>query len=152
MEAWRWSYNSFSEMCLCWRFESWLQIMPLCVLGKNFRGCPSEDVFRYMKRAGKTFNCTWLFIHLLFNQRTVSLGDNSSSVITLLIANIILTILIPQNYIDFYGWEKSMCTRKLLLNLIQTNKNNKWYIYIPDHKWKAWARSGHMKDACLFLA
>ena len=31
-----------------------------------------------MKRTGKAFSCPWLFIHLLFNKRTVPLGENSS--------------------------------------------------------------------------
>ena len=31
-----------------------------------------------MKRAGKAFSYPWLFIHLLFNKRTVPLGENSS--------------------------------------------------------------------------
>ena len=31
-----------------------------------------------MKKAGKAFSCAWLFIHLLFNKRTVPLGENSS--------------------------------------------------------------------------
>ena len=42
-----------------------------------------------------------------------------SSVITLLIANIVWLILIPQNYIDFRSWENRTCRRTLLLNLIQ---------------------------------
>ena len=31
-----------------------------------------------MKIAGKAFSCPWLFVHLLFNKRTVPLGENSS--------------------------------------------------------------------------
>ena len=31
-----------------------------------------------MKRAGKTFSGTWLFIHLLFDKGTVPLEENSS--------------------------------------------------------------------------
>ena len=30
-----------------------------------------------MKRTGKTFSCSWLLIHGLFNKRTVPLGENS---------------------------------------------------------------------------
>ena len=40
--------------------------------------------------------------------------------------NIVWTILIPQNYIDFHIWEPY--TTNLQLNLIQTSKNNKRYI------------------------
>ena len=32
----------------------------------------------YTKRPGNAFSCLWLFTHLLFNERTVSLGENSS--------------------------------------------------------------------------
>ena len=73
----------------------------------------------------KMFFDIWLFIHLLFNKRTVPLRENHASVITLLMVNIVWTILIPQNYIDFHSWENRTYTRKLLLNLIQTSKNNK---------------------------
>ena len=31
-----------------------------------------------VKRAGKTFSCPELFIHLLFNKRTIPLRENSS--------------------------------------------------------------------------
>ena len=41
------------------------------------------------------------------------------SVITLLIANVVWTILIQQIYTDFHGWENHTCTNKLLLNFIQ---------------------------------
>ena len=83
-----------------------------------------------MKRAGKTFSCTRFFIHLLFNKETKKLYHSERtdpSVITLLMANIVWGILILQNYIDFQSWEKRRCTRKLLLNLIQTRKNNMIY-------------------------
>ena len=43
-------------------------------------------------------------------------------------ANIVWTILIPQNCIDFRSWENRTYTEKLLLSLIQTSKNKKWYI------------------------
>ena len=33
--------------------------------------------------------------------------------------------LIPQIYVDFRSWENRTCTREILLNLIQTSKNNK---------------------------
>ena len=49
-----------------------------------------------------------------------------ASVITFLMANIVLEILkIPQICIDFHGWENHTCTRKLLLNLFQASKNSK---------------------------
>ena len=56
---------------------------------------------------------------------TKELEKTHPSVITLLMANILWTILITQNYIDFYSWEKRTCTRKLLLNFVQTSRNNK---------------------------
>ena len=78
-----------------------------------------------MKSAGKAFSCTLLFIHLLFNEKELYHWEKTHpSVITLLMAKIVWSILIPQNYIDFYSWENHTCTRKLLLNLIQTSKNN----------------------------
>ena len=55
-----------------------------------------------MKRGGKAFSCPWLFIHLLFNKELYYWENNHPSVITLLTANTVLTILIPQNYIDFH--------------------------------------------------
>ena len=77
-----------------------------------------------MKRAGKAFSRPWLFIHLLFKEQ-YHLEKTHESVITLWMANIVRTILIPQNYIDFHSWENRTCTRIILLNLIQTNKTNK---------------------------
>ena len=50
----------------------------------------------------------------------------------------------PQIYIDFYGRENRTCTRKLLLDLIQTSKlrktndiSNKTYISTGHEKIKA---------------
>ena len=37
-------------------------------------------------------------------------------------------ILIPQICTDLHDWENCTCTRKLLLSLFQTSKNNKLYI------------------------
>ena len=47
-------------------------------------------------------------------------------------------ILILQIYMVFYGWENRTCTRKLLLNLIQTSKNNKSNI--------SYRSTGHKKN------
>ena len=69
-----------------------------------------QKMFSDMKRADKAFS--WLFIHLLFNKRTELLEKTHPSVITLLMANIVWTILIPQNYIDFNSWENRTCMHK----------------------------------------
>ena len=63
----------------------------MCLAGANyaikfckcFRKKILLFVYRYqkmlnMKKAGKTFTCPWLFIYLLFQKRTVPLGENSS--------------------------------------------------------------------------
>ena len=74
----------------------------------------------------KAISCPWLFIHLLFNKRTVPLGENSSKRNYFIDGkHIVWTIIIPKNYIDFHSWENRTYKRKLLLNLIQRCKNNK---------------------------
>ena len=47
--------------------------------GEAFAECPSKNVFRCMKTAGKTFSCPWLFNHLLFNKITIPYRENTSN-------------------------------------------------------------------------
>ena len=54
----------------------------------------------------------------------ISIIKTHTSAITLLMANIVREILIPQIQVDFRGWENRTCTRKLQLNLIQTSQSN----------------------------
>ena len=56
-----------------------------------------------MKIVGKAFSCPWLLIHLLLTKELYHWEKTHPSVITLLMANIVWTILIPQNYIDFHS-------------------------------------------------
>ena len=60
---------------------------------------------------------------LILYQKAVPLGENSCKCITLLMANTVWKILIPQIYVDFHGWENRTSTRKILFNLIQKSKN-----------------------------
>ena len=61
---------------------------------------------------------------VIYKERTVPFRENSSNVTTLLMANIVWKILIPQIFIDFHDWKKRKCRRKLLLNVFHTSKNN----------------------------
>ena len=63
----------------------------------NFAVGLSKDVFKNMKRACKTFSCSWLFINRLFNKRLYHWEKTHASVITLLTANIVWKMLIPQD-------------------------------------------------------
>ena len=56
--------------------------------GGNIAECLSKGQSQSMKKAGKTYSCTWLLIHRLFQRRTVPLGDDQASVIILFMANI----------------------------------------------------------------
>ena len=101
--------------------------MPLnfmSVLGRNFyRICIKrcfliyeetwQNVELYMIAYSRVF--TYYLTKELYDWKEAHL-----SVITLLMANIVSTILIPQNYIDFHRWKKRTCTKKRLSNLIQT--------------------------------
>ena len=81
-----------------------------------------------MKRAGKTFSCSRLLIHQLFDKRTVLFVETHARASTLLMAREILMvweILIPPTCIDFDDWENPTCSRNHLFNLFEKSKNNK---------------------------
>ena len=67
-------------------------------------------------------------VHDYLTKELYNWKKTHSIVITLLMAHIVWTILIPPIYIDFHSRQNRSGARKLLLNLIQTSKNNKWYI------------------------
>ena len=67
---------------------------------------------------------------LITLQKNCTIGRKLTQayIITLLMADKVRKILIPQICVDFHGWENRTCKRKMLFNLIQTSKNNIWYI------------------------
>ena len=107
--------------------------MQVCKLDTNyaitFYKCSGKKFGRTsIKRCFLIYEESWQNIRLSMVIETKELyhwEKTHASVITLLMANIVWAILIPQIYIDFHGWENCTYKRKLLLNLIQTSENNK---------------------------
>ena len=94
-------------------------------LGGKFCQMCIKRCSQYIKTSSETsFQLSMAVDSQIINKITVPLGENLC-VITLLMADIVWKILIPQIYVDFRGWENRICRREILLNLIQTSENNK---------------------------
>ena len=65
-----------------------------------------------MKRAGKTFNCPWLFIYPLVKKRTVPQGENSCKRNCFIDGKQSLGNFDTP---DLHDWKNQTCTTKLLL-------------------------------------
>ena len=76
-----------------------------------------------MKRAGKTLSFPWLFIYRLFN-RTVPLWENSCKRNYFIDGKQTMGNFDTPDLQRFWWMQKSHRLKKLLLNLLQTSKNN----------------------------
>ena len=81
-----------------------------------------KDVSLYMIKHSVVRDCC--FIDYL-TKELYHWEKTHASVLNLLMTNLVWKILIQKMYIDFHGQENRTCMRKILLNLIQTSKNNK---------------------------